>query len=353
MHDYLIAPGGAERALDSLAEIFPEAPIYTAIYRPTVGLEAFAGRDIRPLWTDKLPIDQANYRSAILAFAIAFEGLELADFDLVLSSSSGFAKSAGGAARVRCSYCYTPPRFIWPCGQTSEAASATERVGTALIRPVLKHFDLKGARRVDSYAGISRVVVSRIRDFYGRDATLIRPPMSLVRTDLDSPGDREGFLTVGRLLRYKGYDQTIQVCSAAGYPLTVVGTGPDLGRLESIAGETVRFVGRVEEAELARLYASASALVVTAEEDAGLTPLEANAFGCPVVAAAHGGNLESVIDGETGILFAPGDLTALRSALDRVPGIGFDAEALRHHANRYGKERFRSEILDWITEAFP
>jgi glycosyltransferase involved in cell wall biosynthesis len=216
---------------------------------------------------------------------------------------------------------------------------------------VLRRFDLKGAQRVNSYAGNSRVVLSRIRAFYGRDAKLIRPPMSLVDPGGESPKPRHGFLTVGRLLRYKGYDQTIRVCSEAGYPLTVVGTGPDMRRLQVGAGDGVRFAGHVSEEELAELYRSATALVVTAEEDSGLTSLEANAFGCPVAAAAHGGNLESVIDGDTGVLFAPHDRAALKSALERVASLPFDRALLHRHAASHGKERFRTEILDWIGEA--
>ncbi len=351
VHDYLVVRGGAERVLLSLAQLFSDAPIYTAIYRPETTLPEFTHLDVRPLWPSRLPLDQATYRPWVLAYALAFARLALKGFDVVLSHTSGFAKSAGAATAARVSLCVTPPRFIWPCGLSSAPAGRLERAGQAILRPWLRRLDIAAARRVDIFAANSENTRARIRRFYGRDAEVVYPPVDTVRFQ---PGGRRNgnYLVVGRLVRYKGFEQVVSACTPLRRNLTVVGTGPDEHRLRGLAGPTVSFAGFVPDSHLASLYRSARALIVPGEEDLGLTNLEANACGCPVIAAARGGSLETVVDGVTGVLYDPDAENALEHALQRFESMDFSTARLRSHALAFGEERFHKQVTELVERAY-
>ena len=349
VHDYLVATGGAERVLLSLHRLFPRAPIYTAIFRPATTLPEFSDLDVRPLWPDHLPLSARTYRAAVAAFAVAFEGLRLEDCDIVVSSSSGFAKSAGSRARRRVCYCYTPPRFIWPLGASSEPAGRLEAAGRAVMRPALRRLDLTAARRVDRFATTSRHVEARIHKFYGRDAAVIHPAIELGR--FHASASRGGnYLLVGRLARYRRFEDVVAAMAALDLPLTVVGTGPAEPALRRLAGPATRFAGRVSDLELADLYSTARALVVPGEEDWGLAALEANASGCPVIAAAVGGSRETVVDGLTGVLYNPSEPGALAAAVARFDTMSFDSGALRAHASKYSEESFHRGFAELVDE---
>jgi glycosyltransferase involved in cell wall biosynthesis len=349
VHDYLVSTGGAERVLLSLHRLFPEAPVYTAIHRPETTFPEFTDVDVRPLWPDRLPVDLRSYRPLIPVYAMAFEGLHLEGFDLVLSDASGFAKSAGSRAGRRLCYCYTPPRFIWPCGATSEAGGRAEAAGRTVLGPWLRRLDRAAAARVDSFAVTSHLIQGRVREFYGRAATVLHPPVDShrFRTDLDRG---EHYLVVGRLARYRRFDEAVIAATALGRPLVVVGSGPDEGRLRGLAGPSVSFRGRVGDEELADLYGRARALVVPGEEDWGLAALEANASGTPVIAAGIGGSLETVVDGVSGVLYSPGAPGALEGAIARFETLDFEPARLRQHALTFSEREFHSHLLSLIEE---
>jgi glycosyltransferase involved in cell wall biosynthesis len=351
IQDYLIVRGGAERLLLSLAQVFPGAPIYTSIYRPETTRPEFAEMDVRPLWSSRLPVDRATYRPLVPVYALAFEQLRLEGIDVAFSLAGAFAKSAGRRAGTRVSMCLTPPRFVWPVGVSSTPSGAIEAVGQSIMRPWLRRVDLAAARRVDAFAAISNNVRDRVRRFYGRDASVIYPPVEIEKFPAPAPQAREGYLMVGRLIAYKRFDDVIRLMNKLRKPLTVIGTGPDEMRLRSIAGPTVKFAGYLPDAELARAYASARALIAPGEEDWGLTILEANACGCPVVAAARGGSMESVTDGETGILYDPDDPAGLDNAISAFESQSFPIAKLRAHAERFSAIRFKSEVLGLVEEA--
>jgi len=351
VQDYLVVRGGAERLLLSLTQVFPRAPIYTAIYRPDTTMPEFADLDVRPLWSSRLPVNRSTYRPFVPAYALAFEGLRLKGFDVAFSLTGAFAKSAGSAAGKRVSMCLTPPRFVWPSGVSSTPAGKAEAMGQALMRPWLRRIDLAAARRVDSFAAISENVRERIRRFYGRDSSVIYPPVDIERFPRPHAGDRRGYLLVGRLIPYKRFDDVVRLASRTGRHLTVVGTGPDEARLRSLAGPTVRFAGFLSDAELAEAYGTAQALVVPGEEDWGLTVVEANACGCPVVAAARGGSIESVVDGVTGILYNPDEPAACERALQSLEAGTFLPARLRAQAERFSFSRFKSEVEAFVADA--
>lgn len=351
IQDYLIVRGGAERLLLSLAQVFPGAPIYTSIYRPETTRPEFAELDVRPLWSSHIPVNRATYRPLVPAYALAFEQLSLEGFDVAFSLTGAFAKSAGRRAGTRVSMCLTPPRFVWPVGVSSTPSGRVEAVGQAVMRPWLRRLDLAAARRVDAFAAISNNVRDRIRRFYGRDASVIYPPVEIEKFPLPASQPREGYLMVGRLIAYKRFDDVIRLMNRLQKQLTVIGAGPDEMRLRSIAGPTVTFAGYLSDSDLARAYASARALLAPGEEDWGLTILEANACGCPVVAAARGGSMESVKDRETGILYDPDDPVGLENAISAFERQSFPVATLRAHAERFSAGRFHSEVEALVEEA--
>jgi glycosyltransferase involved in cell wall biosynthesis len=351
VQDYLVVRGGAERLLLSLTQVFPGAPIYTAIYRPETTMPEFADLDVRPLWSSRLPVNRSTYRPFVPAYALAFEGLHLEGFDVAFSLTGAFAKSAGAAAGTRLSMTLTPPRFVWPSGVSSTPSSKAEAMGQALMRPWLRRMDLAAARRVDSFAAISENVRERIRRFYSRDASVIYPPIDIKRFPRPVARERQGYLMVGRLIAYKRFDEVVRLATRSGRSLTIVGTGPDEARLRSLAGPTVRFAGFLSDADLAAKYGSARALLAPGEEDWGLTVLEANACGCPVVAASRGGSMESVVDGVTGMLYDPETPGDLERALTSLESGAFVPERLREHAERFSFSRFKSEVEEFVENA--
>ena len=218
------------------------------------------------------------------------------------------------------------------------------------MRPWLRRLDLRAAQRVNRFAANSRQVRERIRTFYDRDAEVIYPPLETDRFPLgDSRAD--WYLMVGRLVRYKGFDRVIEVVNATGRRLKIAGQGPDGARLRSIAGPGVEFLGYVPDGELVTLYQGARALIVPAEDDWGMAVLEANCCGCPVVAAAWGGSLESVLDGRSGVLYQPLVEGGLAAALDRFEALDFDPQVLRTHAMAYREEIFHDRVRGIVQEA--
>lgn len=350
VHDYLVMTGGAERTFGAIARLFPEAPIYTAVYRRDTAMADFRSRDVRPLWSDRIPVDKRTYRGAFPAYALAFEGLRLEDFDLVISSSSGFAKSAGSRARARVCYCHTPPRFLWPCGVSSERAGRLERIASRSLRAPLRRLDRAAARRVERFVANSDQTRERIKRFYNRDADVLHPPVDVERFQPNGAG-RTHYLTVGRLVPYKGFDIAVEACTATNRPLVVVGEGREMRRLRAMAGPTIAFAGAVSEDELVRLYSTAHALLLPGEDDWGMTCVEANACGCPVVAAARGGSLESVADGVNGVLYDPNGIAPLANALDRFEALGLSADVARDHAMQFREEEFGRRMLANVAAA--
>jgi len=354
VHDWLNQHGGAERVLEVLHDLFPQAPIYTSFYEPSRLPDFYRDWDIRTTWMQRLPLARRYHQPFLPLYPFAFGNLDLSGYDLILSNSSGFCHGVprpGGA--VHLNYCLTPPRFLW----SSETYLARERAGSLLRLPlkpllaVLRRWDVASVRGVDAFAGISQAVVERIRRCYGREASLIYPP---VDTDGFAPVPEheveDFYLIVGRLVPYRRIDLAIEACNRLRVPLLVVGEGRAGAALEAKAGPTVRFLGRQPAAEVARLMARCRAFIFPGEEDFGMAPVEAQAAGRPVVAYAAGGSLETVVDGETGVLFREPTVESLMEAIERGRGIAFDPGRLRRHARLFDVGVFRERISAFVAE---
>jgi glycosyltransferase involved in cell wall biosynthesis len=361
VHDYLREYGGAERVLETLHEIFPEAPIFTA-YLNLKGLGPHAQRiktwDIRTSWLQKLPgANRFVSPLRILAPAL-FESFDLSGYDVVISSCNIYFSKAvlTKPETLHISYIHTPPRYLY--GFTTSfnyKKNPLTRIGGELANHFLRLWDFETSQRPDVLVANSKNVAARIKKFYRRETVVIYPPVDIEKFKVESQKlkvkDRSYYLSVGRLVRGKGIEVIVEACTKLNLPLKVIGSGPQLEELKKMAGKSVEFLGQVKDEGLPELFASAKATVVASEdEDFGIVPVESMASGTPVLAVAAGGFLETVIPGETGELFGKAAPEELITALQNFDSQKYRVEACYKQAEKFSKERFKKEILELIKK---
>lgn len=345
VHDYLTQYGGAERVVLSLARRFPDAPIFTSVYDPDGTYPEFRRLDVRTTWLQRLPHRGRAVRALLPLYPGAFERMRLRGYDLVISSSSGWAHGVDAGDAHHAVYCYTPARWLYLTDRYLDGRAARLALGPLLGR--LRDWDERAARRPDRYVAISGAVAERIERVYGRRPNaVVHPPVQVERllgTGASStPGDH--YLLLARALPYKRIDLAVDACTRSGRRLVVVGDGPLHDQLVARSGPTVEFRRRVDDGELAHLLARCRGLIQAGEEDFGLAPLEANAAGRPAVAYRAGGATETVVDGTTGVLFDEPSVDGLLGAMERLERTSFDADVLRRHAATFGEDRFHAEL---------
>ena len=367
-HDWLNGMRGGEKVLEALCDQYPDADIFTLFHVPGSVSPAIERHRIITSSLQKLPFARSNYRTLLPLYPTAIEQFDLDAYDLVISSSHCAAKAvvAPGRARHIC-YCHSPMRYAW---DQFDAYFGPERVGAFASRwvyaPLLKRlarWDAATASRVGRFVANSQHVAGRIRRYYNREATIVYPPVDTTFYHPDTTPPGQHFLIVSALVPYKRIDVAIDACRRAGAKLRIVGDGPDRARLEqrangpstslgtspstplgtspstTLGAGHVEFVGRATNEEIRDEYRRALAVLLPGEEDFGIVPVEAQACGRPVVAFARGGALETVIPGETGILFDELTPASLTAALDRAAATRFDVDRLRAHAQRFSRDR--------------
>ncbi len=355
MHDWMVSPGGAERTLYQLHQMWPEAPIYTAAYTPEKFPE-FAGADVRVTWLDRIELAKTKHQLFPLMRAWAFKSLNLSEYDIVISSSSAEAKYIRkGKNTLHICYCHTPIRYYWsdydwylahpPFGRLNFVAQSI----LPFIIHGLRRMDYKAAQRVDLFIANSKHVQKRIATYYKRQSTVIYPPVAVEHFPL-STDHGNYYLIVGRQVAYKRLDLAVDAFNELGLPLRVCGVGEEIGRQKPRAHDNIEFLGRVDDDNLAELYAGARGLVFPAEEDFGIVPVEAMATGTPVIAYGEGGALETVVDGKTGTFFYEKSPQALVEAVRRFEHMQFDAAAVRRHAQKFDDAAFRKSIAEYVDE---
>lgn len=372
VHDYLREYGGAERVLEDLHEIFPEAPIYTAYLRPE-GLgkawQRFKDWDIRTSWMQKLPLANKLISPFRIFAAGAFESFDLSEFDMVISSSAiYFAKAVitkPGALHI--AYIHTPPRYLYGYVTSYNYKKHwLTRVGGEVTNHFLRIVDFETSQRPDILVTNSQEVRSRIKKFYRRDSVVINPAVDITPFKKSRKKVGDYYLYLGRLVRGKGVDVIVEAFTRLNLPLKVAGTGPILGELKKRAGRNIEFLGPVSEEEKVKLYSGARAFVSASEdEDFGITQIEAQAAGTAVIAIRAGGYLETIIDGKTGQFFdSAGEAASFKSAfneqtvlnlitvLEKFEPKVYKEEDCRANAERFSKERFKKEILDLVQSSY-
>ncbi len=352
VHDYLNQMGGAERVVLAFHDIFPDAPLYTSIYDPKRVDPAFHSMDIRTSFMQKLPLVTKHHQPYLPFYPFAMESLDLRGYDLVLSSSSAFGKGViTRPETLHISYCHTPMRWCWAYDEYVERehlGKAARKVLPFLVTG-LRVWDQTSAMRVDHFIANSPVVAERIQKYYRRDAIVIPPPVEASRFPFDPSAQPEDyFLIVSRLIPYKRIDLAIEACNRLQLPLVIIGSGRDEARLKKMAGPTIRFTGRLSDDEVLHYYAHCRALLFPGEEDFGITPLEAQSSGRPVIAYGAGGALTSVVDGITGVFFHEQTVDSLASVLVSFDIRNFDPQVIRNHALEFDMPRFRRRIVQFI-----
>ena len=350
VHDFLVDVRGAERVFAAMTDLWPQADLFTAIYDADGTQGRFAGRRVHTSFLQRLRPTASTFRALLPLYPKAMERLDLGGYDLVVSSSSAWAhgvRPQPGATHV--CYCHNPFRYAW---SDVEPATGVRRVlGPALAATFerWRQWDLRASRRVTRYLANSETTRVRIREAFDRDAAVVYPP---VETQRFAPGRvGEHFLIVSELMAHKDIQTAVRAFTRLGRELVVVGDGPEGRRLRHLAGPTVRFAGRVSDAEVASLMRSAQALVVTAVEEFGIAAIEAQAAGRPVLAADAGGVRETVLEGRTGAFFAPRDADALEALLRGFDGAAFDPAACTANAARFSVDRFGRELTAAVEAA--
>lgn len=344
VHDWLTVYGGAERVLLELQRCFPQAPVYTAVYTPDSLPPAFREMDIRPSFIQRIPGLARRHRLSLPLLPLAFESFDLSAYDLVISSSHACAKGVITGPETRhISYIHTPLRYAWDLSH-SYLQQELPRWQRPLAHPLLHYlrlWDQLSAQRIDTLLCNSHFVQRRIQKYYHREAQVLYPPVDVPATaPLRDPQDF--FLVAGRQVSYKRVDLVVETFARLNWPLKVVGDGPEHQRLRRLAGPRTTFLGAVSRPELETLYCQARAMVFAPLEDFGIMPVEAQAFGCPVIAFGRGGACETVRDGETGLFFDAQTPQSLQAALERFVACegDFKPERLYAQAQRFAAAHF-------------
>jgi glycosyltransferase involved in cell wall biosynthesis len=341
VHDYLNQPGGAERVVLEMASMWPDAPLYTSLYRPESTFPEFQGYDVRTSFLDRLPVD-GGFRALLPLYPAAFTSFGMLDEELVISSSSGWAHGVRTSPEsVHVVYCYAPARWLYTPDRYLPS-SLKQRLLSPVVSP-LRRWDMGAARRADGYSVIAENVRRRVRAAYGIDAQVVYPPVDTERFTLRPPGDR--LLVVARLLPYKRIDLVIEAANRLGVGLDVVGVGPSYDELRAIAGPSVAFHGRLPDDAITELFETCLAFCSAGQEDFGLAPVESLAAGKPVVAFAAGGALETLEDGRTAAFFHEPTVDGVLSAIRRVQELDTSPEELAEAADRFSRGSFRASLI--------
>ena len=352
VHDWLVSVGGAENFLHGLHVLFPEAPIYTLVYNEKTAPKWTKGIDIRTTKLQKFPFSNKLYKNLLTMMPKAWEELDLTEYDLIISSCSSFCKSViTRNDAIHICYCHSPIRYVWD--QYYEYMRGSGLLKRFVFRRVvqkLRILDYIGAQRVDYFVANAYNIAKRIKKFYNRDAEVIYSGCRLIRDPLpETYGDY--YLIVSRLVYYKRVDLAVEACTKLNKNLIVVGTGGEEKKLRKIAGSTVTFKGFCSDEEIKELYLNAKAFLFPGNEDFGLTPIEAQSAGIPVLAYGKGGILETVIDEKTGMLFHEQTAKSLMECIKRFEeqGVLFNKEKIRKHSEYFSQDRFNKSFLDFIA----
>lgn len=351
-HDYLIQMGGAERVVAVMAKAFPLSPIYTS--RTDYGglLEAFRESTIHNSWMQKIPVSHAQFKKLFPLYPFAFRSMRPSKAKAAWISASTFAKCIRlQPGTVAFCYCHAPTRFLWQ----TESYLKTE-IGNPVVRalarcliPWLRSVDRKAAGRMDYIIANSHNIKEQIKTAYGREADVIYPPVDVGRFRVH-PQHNGHYLIVSRLIGYKGIDRAVRAFAGLDRELHIIGDGTDRKRLEAMAPRNVKFLGRVSDVEVLSNMENCRAFIFPGYEDFGITPVEAQACGKPVLAYGKGGALETVIHGETGIHFKEPHPDSLNDGLELLESITWDPSKIRKHAEKFSEERFLREMTGYMQD---
>jgi glycosyltransferase involved in cell wall biosynthesis len=355
VHYWLVGMRGGERVLEELLKIYPQADIFTNVYRPESVSPMIRRRNVYTTWINKIPGAAKHYQKLLPLMPGALESLNLTHYDLVISSESGPAKGVIAAPdAVHVCYTHSPMRYLWD--HYHEYLEGAGRITRHIMPHVAHHmrkWDVTSATRVDSFVANSNFVRRRIKRAWGREATVVHPPVS-VREFQPVKDAGKHYLWVSQMAPYKRADLAIEAFNKLKLPLLMIGDGEFAANAQRLAGPTVTVKPRVSFEDLKSAYANARALVFTPEEDFGIVPVEANASGRPVLAFEGGGALETVVKEETGLFFPEQDVESVIDGVERMEKWirHFEPGAAIRNAERFAPERFKTGFQTVVANAF-
>ena len=360
VHDFLLYPGGAERVLEVLAEIFPEAPIYTLLYDSEKMRGMFSGKEIRTSFLQKFPkFLRKKYKLLLPFMPVAPETWDLRDFDLVISSSGAWSKGIVTKLNtIHIAYIHSPMRFVWDYNErylkTNNLQRMTNRIFTRLWLSYLRLWDFEAAQRPDYLIANSKYTQDRIKKYYRRESIVIYPPVTKSEIqnlksetqNSKSETNSKFFLVVSRLSPYKKVDLVVEAFNKLELPLVVIGEGEQYRHLKKIAKSNVKILGWESDKKVAEYYQNARAFIFPAEDDFGMTAVEAMSYGAPVIALKKGGVVEIVKEGITGEFFDAQTPEVLADGVRRFmeKEKSYDRQVIKERAEEFSKERFISEF---------
>ncbi len=356
VHDWLNQIGGAEDVLEALKRNYPISPVYTSIFAKTLMPAHYRDWEIRTLWINRLPGIHRRHQVYLPLYPLAWNKLEIDNFDVILSNKSGFCHGLRFPSEsLHICYCLTPTRYVWQLDNYL-AGEDLGKTATLLLKPLvalLKRWDYSAAQRVTHFIAISTAVRERISRFYRRESTVIFPPVETARfASIDSEDVEDYYLVVSRLIPYKRIDLAIQAATELGLKLKIAGAGRDRERLQALAGANIEFLGFVPEAELPRLLARCKALIFPGLEDFGIAPVQAQAAGRPVIAFGAGGALDTVVPGVTGEHFPEMTIDSLKEVWRNFDERAYNPQEIRRHARKFDTSLFVKRINAFVEQAW-
>ncbi len=353
VHDDFTQLGGAEKLFEEIAKIYPDAPIYTSLVNYSKLPKSIDPKRIKTSFMQKIPFAQNFYKLLLPFYPISFESFDFSDYDLVISSTTRFAKSIVTKPKtIHICYINSVPRFLYMQNQKENYLPVYVQFILGQYFKWLKRWDKTSANRVDHFIANSQNVASKVKSIYNQKSDVVHPAMD---TAFYKPNaqtkDKNHYLVVTRLVKWKKVEIAIATANELDVSLVVIGEGPDRSRLESLASNKVKFVGNLSREDLRNYYQNAKALIMTQEEDFGIASAEAQACGAPVIAYKSGGAEETIIDGKTGVFFTEQSAKSLKDAIVAHSKLKWDIEVLRANAATFSRGAFVKNLKQTIDNA--
>ena len=351
IHDWLTNVAGAEKVLLVLKEIFKDAPIYTSVF-DSKKAKAFEKFDVRTTYLQNLPLVKSKREVLIPLTPLAFENIDLGEFDLVISNTTMPAKGViTKPETIHICYCHTPTRYLWESELDPRAKAGAFSGLRRKIAHRLRIWDKVASDRPDYYFANSKYISKRIKKYYGRDSKVIYPPVDVNQFVVgDQNNVKDYYLFVSRLVGYKKCNIVVEAFNKLGLPLKIIGSGPEKKYLQKIAKGNIEFLGFLSGSELKKYYSQAKAFIFAAEEDFGIVPVEAMASGRPVIAYGRGGATETVVEGKTGLFFYEQTAESLINVIKKFDPKKFDSAIIREQAEKFSTERFKKEFREEVLK---
>lgn len=355
VHDFLTQIGGAEKVLQVFHELYPKAPVFTLAYDRKGTKGAFDHMDVRTSFIQRLPGGAGQYKWYLTLMPAAIERFDLSAYDVVLSDCSAYSKGViVQPDTLHICYCHSPTRYLW-----NDTHSYTEELRQPLLVKKMiplvlnriRKWDRAAADRVDTYIANSKTVAHRIEKYYKKDSSVIYPPVEVDKY-YSSNNIEDYFLIVSRLRPYKRVDLAVEAFNALGYPLKIIGTGEEYGKLKKMAKNNIEFLGPLNDEEKKKYLSSCKAFIYPQEEDFGITAVEAMASGRPVIALNKGGARETVIEGITGEFFDEQSPWKLVDVVRDFDSEKYDPEVIKEHAKQFDMKSFKNKIRHLVEEEY-